>query len=109
VAQTPEGFEVWIEPQPLAATLHNSELLWMSACMGGRWEVDASQTAPPGSPTLGHVWIVNAVATGAWTGKATNLAMWDGAQWLFRAPRAGYKAYDIGAASAKSWNGAAWV
>lgn len=54
---------------------------------------DRNLTAPPGTPTAGDTYIVAATATGAWAGKEANVAIWDGAAWVFGAPRVGWLAY----------------
>ena len=54
---------------------------------------DRDLTAPPGSPTAGDTYIVAASPTGAWAGKAGQVTLWDGAAWVFAAPRIGWLAY----------------
>ncbi len=64
---------------------------------------------PPASPTLDQVYIVGATPTGAWTGQNNNLARWDGAAWVFDAPR-DKEAHLVEAELATySWNGTKWV
>jgi hypothetical protein len=42
---------------------------------------------PPGSPTVGQCWVVGASPTGAWAGKASQIAQAaDGGGWFFVAP-----------------------
>lgn len=54
---------------------------------------DRDLAAPPGAPAAGDSYIVAAAATGAWAGKETQVAVWDGAAWVFGVPRLGWKAY----------------
>ena len=54
---------------------------------------DRDLTAPPGTPAAGDTYIVVASATGAWDGKAGQVAVWDGATWVFGVPRIGWVAY----------------
>ena len=55
---------------------------------------DRDLAAPPGSPTLNDTYIVAASPTGAWAGKATQIALWDGSAWVFSgAPRLGWLCY----------------
>ena len=54
---------------------------------------DRDLTAPPGSPAAGDTYIPKATATGAWAGKENNVAIWDGAAWVFGVPRKGWLAY----------------
>ena len=64
---------------------------------------------PPASPTLDQVYIVGATPTGAWAGQSNNLARWDGAAWVFDAPR-DKEAHLVEAELATySWNGTKWV
>lgn len=38
---------------------------------------------PPGSPVMGDRYLINGIGTGAWAGQNGNIAMWDGATWMF--------------------------
>ncbi|MBK7804304.1 MAG: DUF2793 domain-containing protein [Chloracidobacterium sp.] len=53
---------------------------------------DRDLTAPPGSPASGDTYIPAATATGAWAGKENQIAVWDGAAWVFGVPREGWVA-----------------
>lgn len=55
--------------------------------------LDRDLATPPGSPTAGDTYIVAASPTGAWAGHATEIAIWDGAAWIFYTPRTGWLAY----------------
>lgn len=48
---------------------------------------------PPGSQAQGDSYIVAASPTGAWAGKAAQIAIWDGAAWQFGVPRDGWACY----------------
>jgi len=52
-----------------------------------------SLTAPPATPTDGDRYIVAAGATGAWTGRDGEIAVWIGGAWEFHAPRIGWLCY----------------
>lgn len=54
---------------------------------------DRDLTAPPGTPTAGDMYIIAATPTGAWAGHAAEVAIWDGAAWVFGVPRTGWLAY----------------
>ena len=56
--------------------------------------VEARTNTPPGSPTIGQWWIVSTAPTGAWAGKAENLAAWTSRGWAFVAPRIGLRTYE---------------
>ena len=52
-----------------------------------------SLATPPGSPAAGDSYIVAASPTGAWVAHAGEIAIWDGAAWIFSgAPRLGWLA-----------------
>ena len=52
-----------------------------------------SLTAPAATPTDGDRYIVAAGATGAWTGRDGEIAVWIGGAWEFHAPRIGWLCY----------------
>lgn len=56
---------------------------------------DRDLTTPPGSPVDGDTYIVAAAPTGAWAGKAGQVAVWNaiGGEWVFGVPRVGWTAY----------------
>lgn len=71
---------------------------------------DKDLATPPGSPADGDAYIVAASPTGAWAGKAEQIAYWQaGTGWLFIAPREGMRAdvadEDIG----YRYDGSDWV
>lgn len=49
--------------------------------------------APPGSPAAGNRWIVGAGATGAWSGKAGQVAAWIDGAWTFYPPKTGWACF----------------
>ena len=44
----------------------------------------ARQDDPPGSPSSGDIYLVGATPTGAWVGKANNVATYNGSTWIFK-------------------------
>ena len=48
---------------------------------------------PPTSPLAGEAYIVPAAATGAWSGHANEIAVFQSGAWLFYDPAAGWQAY----------------
>lgn len=54
---------------------------------------DRDISAPPGSPAAGDTYIVGPSPTGAWAGKANQVAVWSGTAWVFGVPRIGWVAY----------------
>lgn len=54
---------------------------------------DRDLGTPPSSPAAGDTYIVAASATGDWTGKSNQVAVWDGTAWQYGVPRKGWTAY----------------
>jgi hypothetical protein len=86
---------------------HNEALNLLDALTQGA-VVNATTTAPPGSPTDGQAWIVAAGATGAWAGKAGQIAAWFSG-WRFLVPKEGWRVWDKALDVAWTHNGTAWV
>jgi Protein of unknown function (DUF2793) len=66
-------------------------------------------TAPPAVPAQGDRYLVPAGATGAFAGKATQIALFEGAGWRFLPPRTGWQAFVADEQAVLVWNGAAWI
>jgi hypothetical protein len=71
--------------------------------------LDRDLATPPGSPSDGQRWIVAASPTGAWAGKATQVAAWQDGAWRFYVPRVGWLVYVIDEGKLVAWSGSAWV
>lgn len=69
---------------------------------------DRDLTAPPGSPASGDSYIPAATATGAWAGKEKQIAVYDGAAWVFGVPREGWVASIDDEDVMIRYNGSAW-
>ena len=54
---------------------------------------DRDLTAPPASPANGERYIIPAAATGAWAGKANQIAVRIAGAWEYHAPQVGWLAY----------------
>lgn len=55
--------------------------------------LDRNLAAPPGSPVEGDAYIVASSPTGAWAGKAGQVAAYQGGGWVFYVPREGWNAW----------------
>lgn len=55
--------------------------------------LDADLTAPPGSPSAGDAYIVGLSPTGAWAGKALQIARWSGSAWEFYPSKNGWRCH----------------
>nr|WP_081648513.1 DUF2793 domain-containing protein [Pseudomonas sp. P818] len=79
--------------------------------------VDKDLSTPPGSPANGAMYIVGPSPTGAWSGKANNLAWWltSAGVWTFLAPDAGMSVRVLdeldgtGVPIVYAYSGSAWV
>lgn len=69
--------------------------------------LNATTSAPPGSPVTGQAWIIAAGATGAWAGKVGQIAAWFGG-WQFFVPAAGWSVWDAATARRLVFDGTAW-
>lgn len=70
---------------------------------------DQNLAAPPATPAAGDRYIVAASPTGAWAGKAGQIAEWSGSAWIFVAPTVGMTAIVDDEAKQYTWNGTIWV
>lgn len=77
--------------------------------------IDHTLATPPGSPANGAAYIVAASPTGAWAGKATNVAVWStdnpsapSGEWEFYPPENGWIVYSRASSGQLAWNGSAW-
>ncbi|WP_395831919.1 DUF2793 domain-containing protein [Elstera sp.] len=99
-----------------AAFILNNMLLRLA---GSSWRqpVLSTVSAPPLTPTHQQRWLIGATPTGAFAGKAGQIAEWVGTPagaapvnaWSFEPPTDGAFVIDIAAASLLRWDGAAWV
>lgn len=72
---------------------------------------DKDLSAPPASPTQGLAWIVAASPTGAWTGKAGQIAVASSAAvggWFFFVPKSGWTTYVVDESLEYEHTGSAW-
>ena len=66
-------------------------------------------TAPPGSPSEGDRYIIQAPATGAWSGKAGQIAVYTSGGWVYIVPSQGWQAYLLSDTTPYRYNGSSWV
>lgn len=71
--------------------------------------LDKDLATPPGSPTSGDTYIVASSPTGAWTGKAKNLAYYYNAAWTFFMPKKGWRVHVDDENLYYKYDGSAWV
>jgi hypothetical protein len=71
--------------------------------------VQTISSTPPASPNQNELFIVGTTPTGAWAGHANELALWDGAAWVFSAPQPSEAHLVEDQSATFSWNGTTWV
>lgn len=91
---------------------HNSALATLDALLHLAVESRAL-AAPPAAPLDPGSWIVAAAATGSWSGRTGQIAVFDAGGWTFVAPRDGCLAYVRDEAIfairiAGAWHGDTW-
>lgn len=66
-------------------------------------------TAPPGGESDGDRWIIPAGATGAWSGKTDQVAIYVVDAYTYHTPKTGWVAYVAADTTLYVYSGAAWV
>ena len=67
---------------------HNEALTLLDALVHAAVE-DGPLAVPPIGPTAGQCWLVGSGASGDWTGRADQIAIWCEGGWRFVSPRPG--------------------
>jgi hypothetical protein len=70
--------------------------------------LDANRTSPPATPAAGERHIVAASASGAWSGKVGQIAIWQDGAWTFLAPKTGWRAWCMLDTALLCFDGSAW-
>lgn len=70
---------------------------------------DKDLAAPPGSPAAKDRYIIGASPTGAWAGRANQIAEWTGSAWSLVVPTVGMTCIVDDEAKQYTFNGSAWV
>lgn len=71
--------------------------------------VEAIRNDPPTSPATLSTYIAGTAPTGAWAGRANQLATWSGTAWTFEAPQSGESHLVEDVSETWHWTGTAWV
>jgi len=82
------GFPLLASGQAQKEILHNEALLIVDMLVGGVVE-EPPRNAPPTSPAAGQAWIVGMSPSGAWAGKAGQMAGYTAGGWRFVIPTDG--------------------
>lgn len=70
--------------------------------------LDMTLTAPLGGDLEGDTYVPASGASGAWSGKANQLAVRQNGAWVFYPPRYGWRLYDINFDRFLYWDGVSW-
>jgi Protein of unknown function (DUF2793) len=71
--------------------------------------VSSVLAAPPGSATDGVSYLIPGGATGEWSERAGQIAVWSNGGWVYLAPRAGWRAWDESRFGPQTYDGTGWV
>jgi hypothetical protein len=88
------GFPFLQANQAQKELYHNEALQTLDALLHPSVEAVGMDT-PPASPEDGQCWIVGDAATGAWAGRAGNIACRSAGGWRFTEPRPGMAAWSV--------------
>lgn len=86
--------------------------VYPTAIKYARWGlsvVNQTTNAPPGSPTDGDSYIIGGSPTGAWSGKARQIAIYQDSAWAYYVPVEGDHAYDRNLNAEYVYDGSAWA
>lgn len=98
-------------PGPLQADLIVNPVIRRLGAVGGNTTgvIDKDLNTPPGSPASGDKYIVGPSPTGLWSGKAGQIAYYDGVIWQFSAPQEGWRVAVLDEDSDYRYSGSAWI
>ena len=65
-------------------------------------------TTPPGGPVKGNRYIIKATAQGGWAGHEDDLTYYDGSNWQFYTPTAGWIGFVVDEGLYYYWTGSVW-
>lgn len=86
---------------------HNEALLLLDGATQLVLDGIGTETPPP-SPALGETHFVGPSPTGIWVMQPGALAQWQGDQWIFQAPRLGWRGWDAATDTLMVFDGSAW-
>ena len=87
---------------------HNEALTLLDALIHAAIEAGPLAT-PPANPAIGQCWIVDAAATGVWTGAENAIAIWTAGGWRFAAPRVGVQVTRLTDGARLRFDGSGWT
>lgn len=87
--------------------LQNEQLNYFAAWSNAVVQA-VGDNSPPGSPTDGQRYVIGTSPTGAWSGKAKNLAVYRGG-WQFYVPYEGARVTNLGNSKIYTYSASAWA
>jgi hypothetical protein len=88
---------------------HNEALTRIDALLHPVAEAELATPPVPGDGDIGKCWLVAGSATGAWSGKTMQLAVWVGGSWRFCQPSPGMRLRVGPTGVERYWDGSIWV
>lgn len=71
--------------------------------------LDKDVSTPPSTPSIGDIYIVGSSASGAWSGKENQIAVYYSIGWYFYPPKRGWRVFVDDEGIDYRFNGTAWV
>lgn len=71
--------------------------------------LSSTTQAPPSDANEGEAFLVPMGASGAWSGRSEQVAVWSNGGWLYLKPKAGWCAWDAAANGRRVFDGTEWV
>lgn len=93
--------------QAMKHVTHNEALQILDAAANS--VVVATLATPPSSPGEGDLFLVDAPASGGWTGKDGRLAFYIDGAWLYIAPKMGWRAWFAEDGRTRIFDGGTWI
>jgi hypothetical protein len=88
---------------------HNEALIRIDALLHPSVEAELSTPLEPNDSDIGKCWLVGGSATGIWSGRSGQLAVWIGGSWRFCQPTRGMRIKMASTGVERSWNGIEWM
>lgn len=102
------GLPIMAPAQAQKHVTHNEALLLLDGAT--QLVLDGIGTdVPPASPVSGETHFVGAAPTGHWSMQAGAIAQWQEDQWIFLAPREGWRAWDVAGDQLVTYKSGSWT
>lgn len=98
MTSTRHGIELMVAAQAQKEVTFNEAIILL-AVLTQTIVKEVGRDTPPAAPADWDVYVVGAAPSGAWTGHPGDLALYDGAGWLFYPPAEGWRVWDLATAS----------